>query len=151
MRHEYISDDENLRMSGEFKEHVRGVLAPLEATLANAAKRLSEHHDLSMEQHEKLIKDAHDHLTDASEQFKEALKRQVHAMLKHNDTQVVMVESAENLALQARKGFRDLSLSSLDDPDRVKEMDPIVLRDQLREANALIKAAERSRDQSTDE
>jgi hypothetical protein len=58
MRHEYISDDENLRMSGEFKEHVKDVLAPLEATLANAATRLSEHQKSSMEQHEKLIKDA---------------------------------------------------------------------------------------------
>jgi hypothetical protein len=66
MRHEYISDDENLRMSSEFKEHVKDALAPLEATLANTVTRLSEHHASSLEQHEKLIKDAHDHLSEAS-------------------------------------------------------------------------------------
>jgi hypothetical protein len=32
LRHEYISDDENARMSAEFKEHMKGVLAPLETT-----------------------------------------------------------------------------------------------------------------------
>ncbi len=81
-RLEYISDDENSRMSTEFKEHVEGVLAPLKTTLANAATRLSEHHASSMEQHENLIKDAHDHFTEASEKFKAALNQQVHVMLK---------------------------------------------------------------------
>jgi hypothetical protein len=143
MRHEYISDDENLRMSSEFKGHVKVVFAPLEATLAKAATRLSEHPESSMEQHEKLIKDAHDHLTEASEHFKAALKQQVHVMLKHNDSQEVMVERTENLAIQARKKFRDLSHSSIPNPDRVKNTDAIVLRDKLRETNAQIKSSEK--------
>jgi hypothetical protein len=76
LREEYISDDENARMSAEFKEHVKDVLAPLEATLANnSATRLEEHHVASMEQHERLIKDAHDHLAEASEKFKAALTK----------------------------------------------------------------------------
>jgi hypothetical protein len=65
LREEYISDDENARMSEEFKEHVKNVLAPLETTLANSATRLEEHHVASMGQHEKLVKDAHDHLAEA--------------------------------------------------------------------------------------
>jgi hypothetical protein len=62
LRQEYISDDENAKMSAEFKEHVKGVLAPLKTTLANSATRLEEHHGACMEQHEKLIKDVHDPL-----------------------------------------------------------------------------------------
>jgi hypothetical protein len=108
-----------------------------------------------MEQHEKLIKDAHDHLTEASEQLKAALEQQVHVMLKHNDSQEVMVERTENLAIQARKEFRDLSLSSLsplDNPERIKDMDAVTLRNQLREANALIKSGDKIiRDKNCDD
>jgi hypothetical protein len=57
LRTEYISDDENKRMSKEFEEHVKVVLAPLEATVENTFTRLSEHHAASIEQHEKLVKD----------------------------------------------------------------------------------------------
>jgi hypothetical protein len=108
LRLEYISDDENSRMSAEFKEHVKGVLAPLETTLANSATRLEEHHTSSMEQHERLIKDAHDRLTEASENFKAALTQQVHVMQMHNDMHVVMVETTEDLATHARKQFSSI-------------------------------------------
>jgi hypothetical protein len=108
LRYEYISDDENSRMSTEFKEHVKVVLAPLEATLASSFTRLSEHHASSLEQHEKLIKDAHDHLSEASEKFKAALDQQVHVMVKHNDTQESLKERTENLAIQTRKEFRNI-------------------------------------------
>jgi hypothetical protein len=117
LREEYISDDENARMSAEFKEHVKDVLAPLETTLANSATRLEEHHVASMEQHERLIKEAHDHLAEASGKFKAALIKQVCLMEKHNDSHVVMVEATETLATTARKQFRDIILGE----DAVKE------------------------------
>jgi hypothetical protein len=85
LRLEYISDDEHGRMSEEFKEHVKDVLAPLETTLAISATRLEAHHVASMEQHEKLVKDAHDFLTEASEQFKTTLTKQVRVIERHND------------------------------------------------------------------
>jgi hypothetical protein len=94
LREEYISDDENARMSEEFKEHLKDVLAPLKTTLANSATRLKEHHVASMEQHEKLVKDAHDHLAEASEKFKAA--------------HVVMVEATTDLATTARKQFSSI-------------------------------------------
>ena len=93
LRYEYISDDENSRMSTEFKEHVKVVLAPLEATVASTFTRLSEHHASSLEQHEKLIKGKHDHLSEASEKFKAALGQQVHEMVKHNDMQKSLKEN----------------------------------------------------------
>ncbi len=104
LREEYISDDENVRMSAELK-HMKVVLGPLETTLANSATRLEEHHVASMEQHEKLVKDAHDHLAEASEKFKAALTQQVRVMQKHNDRHVVMVEveATTDLATTARK------------------------------------------------
>jgi hypothetical protein len=108
LRLEYISDDKNAKMSEEFKEHLKNVLAPLEATLANSATRLEEHHVASMEQHEKLVKDAHDHLTEASGKFKAALIKQVHVMEKHNDRHVVMVEATTDLATTARKQFSNI-------------------------------------------
>jgi hypothetical protein len=113
LRYEYISDDENSRMSTEFKEHVKVVLAPLETTVASTFTRLSEHHVSSLEQHnEKLIKDAHDHLSEASEKFKAVLDQQVHVMVKHNDRQESLKERAENLAIQARKEFRNICYAS---------------------------------------
>jgi hypothetical protein len=42
LREEYISDDENSRMSTKFIEHVDGVLAPLKAILASAVTKLDE-------------------------------------------------------------------------------------------------------------
>jgi hypothetical protein len=88
---------------------LKNVLAPLETpTLANSATRLEEHHVASMEQHEKLVKDAHDHLAEASEKFKVALIKQVHVMEKHNDRHVVMVEATTDLATTARKQFSNI-------------------------------------------
>jgi hypothetical protein len=110
LREEYISDDENARMSAEFKEHVKDVLAPLEAILANSAARLEEHHVASMQQHERLIKETHDHLAEASGKYKAALTKEVRLMEKHNDSHVVMVEATETLATTARKRFRDIIL-----------------------------------------
>jgi hypothetical protein len=115
MREQYISDNENSRMSTEFKEHVKVVLAPLEATVASTFTRLSEHHASSLEQ---------------------ALDQQVHVMVKHNDRQELMKERAENLSIQARKEFRNLSYNSLEDPDKQKNTYNVnVLKDKLREAN----------------
>jgi hypothetical protein len=120
LREEYISDDENVRMSAEFKEHMKVVLGPLETTLANSATRLEEHHVAnsatrleehhvaSMQQHEKLVKDAHDHLVEASEKFKAALTQQLHVMQKHNDRHVVMVEATTDLATTTRKQFSNI-------------------------------------------
>jgi hypothetical protein len=70
--------------SAGFKEHVKDVLVPLETTLANFATRLEEHHMASMEQHERLVKDAHDHLAEALEKFKASLTKQMREMEKHN-------------------------------------------------------------------
>jgi hypothetical protein len=92
LRREYISDDEHGRMSEEFKEHVKDVLAPLETTLANSATRLEEHHVASMEQHEKLVKDTHDFLAEATEQFKTALTKQVRVMERHHDRHEILKE-----------------------------------------------------------
>jgi hypothetical protein len=107
---ESISDDEHGRMSEEFKEHVKDVLAPLETTLANSATRLEEHYVASMEQHEKLVKDAHDFLEEASEQFKSALTKQVRVMETHNDRHEILKESTGALATSARKRFRNITL-----------------------------------------
>jgi hypothetical protein len=96
-------------MSEEFKEHVKDVLAPLETTLANSATRLEEHHVASMEQHEKLVKDAHDFLAEALEQFKTALTKQVRVMERHNDRHEILKESTAALATSARKRFRDIN------------------------------------------
>jgi hypothetical protein len=112
LRLEYISDDENSRMSTEFKEHMESVLASLGANLASAVTRLEEHHASSIEQHEKLIKDAHDHFTEASEKFKSALRQQVHVMAKHTDRHEEMVERTKILALQARNEFSDVNFAS---------------------------------------
>jgi hypothetical protein len=46
-RSEYISDDENRRMSKEFEEHMKVALATLEATVGSTLTRLSEHHAAS--------------------------------------------------------------------------------------------------------
>ncbi len=108
LRLEYISDDENSRMSTEFKEHMDGVLAPLKVTLAGEVARLDEHHALSVRQHEKLIKDTHDHLAEASEKFKLALKQQVHEMAMHSDRKEELAERIKTLAAQARKEFRNV-------------------------------------------
>jgi hypothetical protein len=63
-----------------------------------------------MKQHEKLVKDAHDFLEEASEQFKSALTKQVRMMERHNDRHEVLKESTEELATTARKRFRDITL-----------------------------------------
>jgi hypothetical protein len=110
MRREYISDDEHGRLSEDFKEHVKDVLAPLETTLVNSATRLEEHHKASMEQHEKLVKDTHEFLAEASEQFKTALTKQVRVMEKHIDRHEILKESTEVLAVTARKQFREITL-----------------------------------------
>ncbi len=73
LRSEYISDDDNGRMTKEFEEHVNVVLAPLEATLQSTFTRLSDHQAASIDQHEKLVKDAHDHLLEASVKFRQPL------------------------------------------------------------------------------
>jgi hypothetical protein len=62
LRREYISDDDDRRMSKEFEEHVKVVLAPLGTAVESTFTRLSKHHAASIEQHEKLIKDSHDYL-----------------------------------------------------------------------------------------
>jgi hypothetical protein len=108
LRREYISDDGNARISSEFKEHMKGVLAPLKTTLATSATRLEEHHVSSMKQHERLIKDVHDHLTEASKNCGAALAQQVHVMQKHNDRHEVLVEATSDLATRARKQFSSI-------------------------------------------
>jgi hypothetical protein len=112
LRLEYVSDDENSRMSTEFKEHMDGVLDPLKATLASAVTRLDEHHASSIQQHDKLIKEAHDYLTEASEKFKSALGQQVHEMTMHTDRKEEMAERIKILATQARKEFRNVCFAS---------------------------------------
>ncbi len=112
LRLEYISDDENSRMSTEFKEHMDDVLAPLKATLASEVTRLDEHHALSVRQHEKLIKETHDYLAEASEKFKLALEQQVHEMTMHTDRKEEMAERIKTLATQARKEFRNVCFAS---------------------------------------
>jgi hypothetical protein len=112
LRLEYISDDENSRMSTEFKEHMDDVLAPLEATLASKVTRLDEHHALSVRQHEKLIKETHDCLAEASEKFKLALEQQVHEMTMHTNRKEEMAERIKTLATQARKEFRNVCFAS---------------------------------------
>jgi hypothetical protein len=109
LRREYISDDEHGRMSEEFKAHVKEVLTPLETTLVTPATRLEEHLKASMEQHEKVVKDTHDCLVEASEKFKDALTKQVREMEKHIDRHV-MKESTEALTVTARKQFRGIIL-----------------------------------------
>ncbi len=109
LRREYISDDEHGRMSEEFKVHVKKVLTPLETTLVNSATRLEEHLKASMEQHEKVVKDTHDCLVEASEKFKDAFTKQVREMEKHIDSHEVLKESTEVLAVTARKQFRGIS------------------------------------------
>jgi hypothetical protein len=112
LRNEYISDDDNGRISKEFEEHVKVVLAPLETTLQSTLTRLSEHHAASIEQHEKLVKDAHDHLAEASVKFKAAVERQVDLMVIHNDGHGSLKEGIQKLAIQARKEFRKISYAS---------------------------------------
>jgi hypothetical protein len=112
---EYISDDEHGRISEELKEHVKVVLAPLETTLSNSVTRLEEQHVSSMEQHEKLVKDTHDFLAEASEQFKTALTKQVRVMERHNSRHEILKESTAALANTARKRFKDISLGALSD------------------------------------
>ncbi len=82
----------------EFKEHVKDVLAPLETTLADSARRLNEQHEADMEQHEKLVKDTHDFLTEASEQFKTTLTKQVRVMERYNSRHEILKESTAALA-----------------------------------------------------
>ncbi len=113
LRREYISDDENGRMSEEFKEHVKEVLAPLEATLVNSATRLEERHIASMEQHEKMVKDTHDCLVEASEKFKAALTKQVRVMEQHNDRHEILKEETETLSVTARKQFRGITFGEV--------------------------------------
>jgi hypothetical protein len=110
LRREYISDDEHGRLLEDFKKHVKDVLAPLETTLVNSATRLEEHHKASMEQHEKVVKDTHDCLVEASEKFKAALTKQVRVMEMHIDRHEILKESTETLAVTARKQFREISL-----------------------------------------
>jgi hypothetical protein len=112
LRREYISDDEQGRMSEEFKEHVKEVLTPLETTLVNSATRLEEHLKASMEQHEKVVKDSHDCLVEASEKFKDALIKQVREMDKHIDKHEILKEETEMLAVTARKQFRGISFDT---------------------------------------
>jgi hypothetical protein len=69
----------------------------------------------SMEQHEKLVKDTHDFLAEASEQFKTALTKQVRVMGRHHDRHEILKESTAALANSARKRFRDISLGALSD------------------------------------
>jgi hypothetical protein len=44
LRSEYISDDDDSRMSREFEEHVKGVMASLGTAIESTHTRLSEHH-----------------------------------------------------------------------------------------------------------
>jgi hypothetical protein len=106
LRQEYISDAEHGRMSEEFKEHVKEVLTPLETTLVTSSTRLEEHLQASMERHERVIKDSHDYLVEASEKFKDALTKKVREMEKHVDSHEIMKESIEALAVTARERFR---------------------------------------------
>jgi hypothetical protein len=115
LRREHILDDEHGRLSEEFKEHVKDVLAPLETTLADSATRLEEQHVASMEQHEKLVKDTHDFLAEASKQFKTALTKQVRVMERHNNRHEILKESTAALANSARMRFRDISIGALRD------------------------------------
>ncbi len=110
--------------------------------MANTFTRLSEHHEASLEQHEKLVKDAHDHLSEASEKFKAALDQQVHVMVMHNDRHEMMKEGAEKLAIEARKEFRNLSHSFVGNSDNTKNTNVNVLKDKLREANAQVRINE---------
>jgi hypothetical protein len=59
-----------------------------------------------MERHEKVIKDSHDYLVEASEKFKDALTKKVREMEKHVDSHDIMKESIEALAVTARERFR---------------------------------------------
>ena len=68
-----------------------------------------------MAQHEKLVKDTHDFLAEASEQFKTALTKQVRVMERHNSRHEILKESTAALANTARKRFRDISLGALSD------------------------------------
>jgi hypothetical protein len=68
-----------------------------------------------MAQHEKLVKDTHDFLAEASEQFKTALTKQVRVMERHNSRHEILKESTAALANTARKRFRDISLCGLSD------------------------------------
>jgi hypothetical protein len=70
-----------------------------------------------MQQHERLIKETHDHLAEASGKYKAALTRQVRLMEKHNDSHAVIVEATETLATTAGKRFRDIILGE----DAIKE------------------------------
>jgi hypothetical protein len=106
LRQEYISDAEHGRMSKEFKEHVKEVLTPFETSLVTSSTRLEEHLQASMEQHEKVIKDSHDYLVEASEKFKDALTKKVREMEKHVDSHEIMKESIEAVAVAARERFR---------------------------------------------
>ena len=57
-------------------------------------------------------------------------------MVKHNDRMESMNERTDNLAIQARTEFRNLSYNSLEDPDKQKNTYNVnVLKDKLREAN----------------
>jgi hypothetical protein len=115
LRQEYISDDEHGRLSENFMERVKDVLAPLETTLADSAKRLEEHHAASMEQHEKLVKNTHDFLAEASEQYKTALTKQVRVMEEYNVRHEALKESTETMANAARNEFRDILNVTLTD------------------------------------
>jgi hypothetical protein len=98
-----------------------------------------------VEQHEKLVKDALDHLSEASEKFKAALDRQVDVMVLHNDRHEMLNEGAKKLAIQARKEFRKISYDSpLGKSDETKPRDKTKGRsedkEQLRLANAELKS-----------
>jgi hypothetical protein len=61
----------------EFEEFMKGVMGSLETAVEGSFQRLSKLHASSVEKHERLIKDAHDQLVEASGKFKEAAERQV--------------------------------------------------------------------------
>jgi hypothetical protein len=92
---------------------VKDVLGPLGTAVESAYAWLSEHHASSIEQHEKLIKDAHDQLAEASRNFKKAaVERQVDVMEMHNDLHKSLKEEVQELATKARKQFRGQLRSS---------------------------------------
>jgi hypothetical protein len=90
---------------------MKGVMGPFETAVEVTFKRLFDHHASIIEQHEGLIKDAHDQLVEASGKFKEAVERQVDVMVMHNDRHETLKEDVKKLATRARKEFKDASFS----------------------------------------
>jgi hypothetical protein len=108
-KRQYISDDDDKKMSAEFEDYLKGVMGSLETVIAESAKQVADHHAISIKRHEGLMKDAHDYLKEAFVKFKDAVERQVDVIVMHNDRHESLKEDFAILSMNVRAKIKDVN------------------------------------------